>query len=198
MEKVHQITGVGPQNTETGNVDLFTVLSKPFTVTKEWLDAQGKYPAVGDDLVEATDGTLTLATDTDAADAAAAEAAANEAQKKTDGESSSEASSPPSTTGLSDGSEVLPSALPAVPGMVVEQMFVANPVEVSAVKIVDASPSYIDEETRATKVNLALENGVNATTTLLQPVAGDYAMRLPDGTQVWVPKALFEAFFTAK
>lgn len=192
--KVHQITGVGPQNTETGNVYLFTVLKKPFDVTKEWLDAQSKYPGVGDDLVEAEDGTLTLATDTDVADEATAEAT----QKKTDGESSLETSSPPSTTGSSDGSEALPSALPAVPGMVVEQVYVANPVEVSAVRIVDASPPYIDEETNATKVNLALENGVNATLTMLQPVAGAYAMRLPDGSQVWVPKELFETFFSPK
>lgn len=184
MEKVHQITGVGPQNTATGSVDLFTVLAKPFTVTKEWLEAQDRYPGVGDDLVEAVDGTLTLAVP---------DAVPDDAQKKTDGETSLETSSPASSTGLSAGSE-----LPQVPGMIVERVYVANPVEVSAVSIVDAGPSYIDEETNATKVNLALENGVNATTTLLQPVAGDYAMRLPDNTQVWVPKALFEAFFTAK
>lgn len=78
--KTHQITGIGPQ-AEDGSVQLFTVLPQPFTVTKEWLDAQAAYPTVGNDLIEEGDGTLLLATNTDAVQA-------EEAQKKTDTSSS--------------------------------------------------------------------------------------------------------------
>lgn len=74
--KTHQITGIGPQAAD-GSVQLFTTQPHPFTVTKEWLDAQPAYPAVGNELVVEGDGTLVLAVDTSVVESA-------EAQKKTD------------------------------------------------------------------------------------------------------------------
>jgi hypothetical protein len=61
--KTHQITGLGPVQ-EDGSVELFTVLPQPFKVTKEWLAAQPAFPAVGNELVEAEDGSMTLTADT--------------------------------------------------------------------------------------------------------------------------------------
>jgi hypothetical protein len=74
--KTHQITGVGPQAAD-GSVDLFTVRAQPFHVTKEWLDAQAAYPSVGNEIVEAEDGSLSLTTD------AALAGVTEDAQKKT-------------------------------------------------------------------------------------------------------------------
>lgn len=57
--KTTQITGLGPVAAD-GSVELFTVEPHPFKVTKEWLAAQAAYPAVGDELFYAEDGTLTM------------------------------------------------------------------------------------------------------------------------------------------
>ena len=73
--KTHQITGIGPQ-AEDGSVELFTVLPQPFKVTKAWLDAQAAYPTVGNELVEAEDGSMSLSVDPNLV-------AEEEAQKKT-------------------------------------------------------------------------------------------------------------------
>lgn len=75
--KSHQVTGVGPL-AEDGSVDIFTVLPQPFHVTPEWLAAQPHYPAPGNELVEAEDGSLSLS-----ASELPANPDAEEAQKKT-------------------------------------------------------------------------------------------------------------------
>lgn len=57
--KTHTITGLGPVQTD-GSVEIFTVLPKPFLVTKAWLDQYPAMPSVGDELAEQEDGTLAL------------------------------------------------------------------------------------------------------------------------------------------
>lgn len=90
--KHHQITGVGPQAAD-GSVDLFTVLPKPFNVSADWLAAQTAYPSVGNELVEAEDGSLSLMTQAQEADAEAEEGTPS---KKADGEEGSQTGSAPS------------------------------------------------------------------------------------------------------
>lgn len=179
--KSHQITGVGPQR-EDGSVDLFTVLPQPFTVTKEWLDTQGKYPAVGDSLMETADG-LELAYEPE-------KAAADEfdAQKKTDGSGAS-----------GDGSEVSPYDEPTEADAAANGfIYVANPIEVTALRIVDAGA--VDE---AGGVALALENGENVyadagMVSRMTPVAGDYWVVQADGYTYLNPKDVFERKYALK
>lgn len=113
--KTHQITGIGPQAAD-GGVDLFTVRPTPFHVTKEWLDAQAAYPVVGQDIVEAEDGSLSLS-------AVDAPPSVEEAQKKTMAGSE----------GSADGSQV--SQLPS---------YSSKPTTIQAGKIIEVQP-HIDE-----------------------------------------------------
>ena len=57
--KTLEITGLGPLQ-EDGSLDLFTVEAQPTRVTKAWLDQFLSLPSVGDQLLVAEDGMITL------------------------------------------------------------------------------------------------------------------------------------------
>lgn len=82
MPKEHQITGLGPKQSD-GSVEIFTVLPKPFNVTAAWLAEQSKAPAVGEVIEVSDTGALTLVTEAQAiADKADDEPNADGTQKK--------------------------------------------------------------------------------------------------------------------
>lgn len=65
--KQHTITGLGPMQPTDTTMKIFTVLANPFIVSSEWLEEQGKAPAVGD-IIEVNDkGELKLVTEEQAA-----------------------------------------------------------------------------------------------------------------------------------
>lgn len=163
--KTHQLTGVGPQSPD-GSVELFTVLPTPFKVSKEWLAEQAVYPALGDELTEAEDGTLSLATE-----AAFAELQKNEAEPKKDGGND-----------LDDGWETS-----------LVDRYVANPVIVHAVTIVSISAPANDDGTHDLKLsNGVIYRATSAQLARYVPVGGDYLVVQSDGYVYVNPKAVFE------
>lgn len=185
MLRTHQVTGLGPVQAD-GSVDIFTVLPMPLHVTADWITAQGRLPAVGDDIVD--DGiTLTLAmtdaealaapvlpppapvvpaTPTDAA-AALATPTPDDTQKKTDGGVASPDGS--SANGLAP--QPLESPAPVDAGAIPTQATTSPPTltVTSGVDTQPASPSTQEQinsmfEARIARIEKFLQsNGIDLT-----------------------------------
>lgn len=159
----YQVTGVGPQ-AKDGSVEIFTTLPHPFKVTKEWLDAQGKYPDTGDTLKCDELGELSIA------NAVKSQAIQEpEAQKKTDGGENS-----------LTGSNRSP------------HKYRSRPIEINAYEIVGVAKDKNADG--SLNIALSNGNNAMANAGMLAritPVVGDYWVVQPDGYVYLNPKDVF-------
>lgn len=173
--KQYQITGLGPKNSVTGLMKLFTRLPNPFEVDDAWLEQQTKAPAIGDVLEVTEAGAIVLVTEPQAAaDKAAEEPGADGEQKKN-----------PTSAESGDGS-----------GHSLFRTFKAKPVIVHASEI-----SHVGSTESDGSVSITLSGGGTkiATAEMLSrivPQVGDYWIMVPqdNGTYEYLnPKAVFES-----
>lgn len=122
--KTYALTGIGPQNTVTGVVPLYTIRPEPFRATPEWLAEQSKYPEMGDKIEVHEDGTVVLVTEAQSlagvAGLTADEVNAEQPQKKSLGVDDSGNGSE-----NSQGSEKLGSAFKRYPAEEFRTLFIA-------------------------------------------------------------------------
>lgn len=174
--KTHQITGVGPQAPD-GSVELFTILPRPFRVTKQWIEQYAAYPSVDDSLTEADDGTLTLVSEpVESSLQLAGVSNAPEAQKKTSAEGSE--------NGSPDGETL--------------KIYVANPVEVVAGKITHVGEAEPDESRHLLLEDNSVVVASGPMLARMLPSVGDYWIMQADGYEYLNPKDVFERKYSLK
>lgn len=172
--KQHQITGIGPKQSD-GSVELFTILPAPYKATAAWLAAQTSAPAMGDKLVVSDAGDWHLLAETPAAAIAANEnAAAQTAQKKSAGPTDSASGSEPSHFSSYRG----------------------KPITVHASEITAVGEAGADGSRSITLTGGGVKIAAAGMMSRMVPVEGDYWVMVPqdDGFYEYLnPKAVFEA-----
>lgn len=185
--KTYALTGIGPQNTVTGDVPLYTVRPQPFIATKEWLAEQSKYPEMGDSLLVHENGDHVLITEAQALSDEAAGLTVNQtitddAQKKSLGVDDSDNGSENSHAGHNLA-------------LLAFKHYHTEPLNMHAAAITAVVPT-VENDHYDLSVSTNEVHNVGPESYGEMPSVGDYLMQI-DGDEYFevVPKAHFEAIF---